>query len=164
MMPLCIKCQTHFRVIKTGIVVVVMFGDPPQPQELWSADILQCPGCGAQIVSQYASAPFAVHRDSDFQKEILSLVHGDHVHMYERPQFPQLPCLFTVSRQKVEEDTPITPEGLRRLVVLLSGKEPEEDLPAGEYLMQVIETETVDTPEGPTLITTVRILDKEKEE
>lgn len=85
-MPLCVKCQTHFRVAKTGIIVVVMFGDPPRPYELWCADMLQCPGCGAQIVSQYASAPFAVHSEYNFQEHLLSLEHRNHMHMYERPQ------------------------------------------------------------------------------
>lgn len=51
---------------------------------------------------------------------------------------------ITVSRHKIEE--------------------PWEDLPAGTYTMRAIKTEKVDTSVGPTMITTVQILDKKEEE
>lgn len=68
--PLCVKCQTQFRVVKVGVTVAAMFSDPPVPQNLIKADLLECPGCGAQIVVGYGEHPYVRHHQADFENYI----------------------------------------------------------------------------------------------
>lgn len=35
--PICPRCQTKFRNIQSGVTVVEMFLNPPQPYNLWLA-------------------------------------------------------------------------------------------------------------------------------
>ena len=59
MTSVCVKCQQRLRVEESGVVVVVMFNDPPEPYQLWSGDIWRCPGCGAEIVGGMGARPIA---------------------------------------------------------------------------------------------------------
>lgn len=83
--PLCIKCQTQFRVVETGVTVMTMFSTPPRPCELIMADLLECPGCGTQIVAQYANRIYARHYNPNFQERLDQAKHV--VYDYELPQF-----------------------------------------------------------------------------
>lgn len=82
--PLCIKCQTQFRVVKVGVTVARMFSDPPVPYNLTKADLLECPGCGTQIVAGYGKHPYVRHHESDFENCLA--MANDLVRDYSGPQ------------------------------------------------------------------------------
>ena len=81
--PLCIKCQTQFRNIESGITVVTMDGSN-QPYELIRADLLECPGCKTQIVAGYAKDTYARHYQDKFQEHLHRAQHP--VRDFEHPQ------------------------------------------------------------------------------
>ena len=81
--PLCVKCQTQFRNIESGVTVVTMDGCN-QPYELIRADLLECPGCKTQIVAGYADQVYARHYHNKFQELLYRAQHP--VRDYERPQ------------------------------------------------------------------------------
>ena len=72
--PLCVKCQTQFRSIESGVTVVTMDGCN-QPYELIKADLLECPGCKTQVVACYANQPYSRHHDPDFSKRLAQAKH-----------------------------------------------------------------------------------------
>jgi hypothetical protein len=62
----CVRCEQRMTIAKTGVVVVTMFNDPPQPYELWEADAWRCEKCQTEIVAGYGRAPFSVHWRDNF--------------------------------------------------------------------------------------------------
>lgn len=52
MMPrvVCVKCERDFKMADVGIMFADMAYNPPQEMAIASADIMKCPGCGAEIV------------------------------------------------------------------------------------------------------------------
>jgi len=63
--PICTTCEVTFQVIKTGITVMEMYLDPPEPYRTWAADLLECPGCGTRIAAQFANKPCYEASDLD---------------------------------------------------------------------------------------------------
>jgi hypothetical protein len=57
----CVKCQTEYSSAlgEIGVIVVEMAHNPPVPYKAWSADLLKCPGCGAEVVSGFPDKPIA---------------------------------------------------------------------------------------------------------
>lgn len=76
--PVCVPCQRFFRPKKNGYRLVegmpVVSGAEPgtaepekwAPYKLWVADLWECHGCGAQIVSGFANQPIAEHYQPGF--------------------------------------------------------------------------------------------------
>ncbi len=85
--PVCVKCQCDFQVKRVGAQVVEMavFG----PYKIWDADMLACPGCGTEIVAQFAEGPASEHYMPGFASllEAVKEQAADRlVYDYERPQ------------------------------------------------------------------------------
>lgn len=57
--PICIKCKVEFRCKKNGYHAVLLSGTPPEPYQIWDADMWECPSCHAQILSGFGSKPIA---------------------------------------------------------------------------------------------------------
>jgi len=81
--PICVKCETQFQQIKTGIAVVDMF---PKPYQIWLADLFECPVCKVQIVSGFADSPLVRHSEADLKHwlQLWKAGGGFQVSNYER--------------------------------------------------------------------------------
>lgn len=66
--PICVNCGVMYAVEKQGVVVANMasFG----VAELISADRLQCPSCGHEIIGAFGYNPFAYHHDDNFAERL----------------------------------------------------------------------------------------------
>lgn len=63
---LCGKCQKTMKASKIGVTVAEMFLTPPRPYKLWLADIVTCPECGCQVISNFGDHPIAEHWQDNF--------------------------------------------------------------------------------------------------
>lgn len=68
MKPACVKCGLFFQPKKNGVVLEE--GRPVDhpsgqqewlPYKLWHADLLECTGCGTQIIVGYGFEPLSEH-------------------------------------------------------------------------------------------------------
>jgi len=59
----CPKCQVALTVTKNGVAVEEMTDS--RSYRLWDADLLICPECGIEIISNFGSTPLVEH----FRKE-----------------------------------------------------------------------------------------------
>lgn len=75
MMIVCTKCGQFFHPKKNGVTVEE--GMPAtvndkrgqgnwRPYKLWKADLLQCLGCGDEIIAGFAQSPFSEHYKEDY--------------------------------------------------------------------------------------------------
>lgn len=71
MNQICLKCKLSYITKKQGIVVEELadFGS----YRLWSADLKECPKCNHQIVSGFASSPFAEHYQKGYKGKLEEL-------------------------------------------------------------------------------------------
>jgi hypothetical protein len=65
----CVTCRLFFRPKRNAVCIEE--GRPNgdgtwAPDKLWSADLLECQGCGAQIVTGYGREPLAEHYQADY--------------------------------------------------------------------------------------------------
>lgn len=67
---LCPKCRVEYRSFTSGVNVIEMFNDPPEPYKIWLADLWVCPGCGGSIVSGFAFNPVAEHFQDHFKMDL----------------------------------------------------------------------------------------------
>jgi hypothetical protein len=78
-MIVCMKCQLFFHPKKNGVMVEE--GMPVttayatleertewKPYKLWHADLLECRGCGDQIVAGFARQPYSEHYHPDYNE------------------------------------------------------------------------------------------------
>ena len=90
MKAVCVKCQTELKVSEggVGVAVVEMAFDPPAPYKVWMADLLECPGCGMQVVGNFGGGPVAAQPDAAraMLDNILSIHKVIVIYDYERPQ------------------------------------------------------------------------------
>ena len=63
---ICFQCHVELVIEKSGVDVVEMFSQPPQPYQLFQADAWKCPGCGAIVIAGFAHEPLAEHWQDDF--------------------------------------------------------------------------------------------------
>jgi len=82
MKPVCVPCQRFFRAKKIGFCFIEAMPTPGagralpgteqperwQPYKVWSGDLWECEGCGAQIVSGVGRGPIAEHYQPDFDE------------------------------------------------------------------------------------------------
>jgi len=84
----CVKCQTEFRspLGDIGVLVIETAHNPPIPYKAWSADVLKCPGCGAEVVAGFPDRPLA--RDEAaaiLLEDTLRIGKARIIYDYERP-------------------------------------------------------------------------------
>jgi len=78
--PICVKCEVEFRMEKAGIYVKEMFRKNKEVYKLWSADLWECPRCGAQIVFGFGNNPLVHHADEEKMKaKLKELETGEQV-------------------------------------------------------------------------------------
>lgn len=69
----CVKCRLFFEPKRNGVTVeegMPLGNGSWTSYRLWQADLLECPGCGAQLVTGYGRAPIAEHYQSDYEEKI----------------------------------------------------------------------------------------------
>lgn len=86
--PICVKCQTEFRVSRNGIAVIDMAWQPPKPCAVWHADLFECPICKTQIVSGFAQKSLAEYFEAKFGFWLHNAGKGFHVYNYEHGALP----------------------------------------------------------------------------
>jgi hypothetical protein len=62
---ICPKCEIEFRPKKLGVVVETMMVDGPY--QLYIADVLECPGCEAEVVAGLGE-PMAEHFQAGYEQ------------------------------------------------------------------------------------------------
>ena len=82
MKPICVPCQRFFHPLKNGIFFVEGMptrdgalpgtADPKawETYKLWSGDLWECRGCGAQIVVGAGQEPIAEHHQEKFAADL----------------------------------------------------------------------------------------------
>lgn len=81
--PTCVKCQIGMKFTESGTWCITMFGDPPQPYQIWSSDKYRCPVCSSEILAGYAERPIAEHFQETFDIALEKAMNGSHVIQYE---------------------------------------------------------------------------------
>src|SRR5262245_22910085 len=80
MKPVCFQCQRFFRMRKSGFYFIegMPVGGHAQPKagtvepekwkpyKVWSGDLWECKGCGAQILSGFGLMPLAIQHEANF--------------------------------------------------------------------------------------------------
>lgn len=61
MRPVCVKCGIEMKRIKSGVVALTQFQNPPQPYQAFMADLFECPDCQNQVLSGYGDKPCWQH-------------------------------------------------------------------------------------------------------
>lgn len=62
----CADCELALEIEKSGVYVVVMFNDPPQPYQVWSADLHTCRRCSRKAVAGFGNRALAEHWQPGF--------------------------------------------------------------------------------------------------
>jgi hypothetical protein len=85
--PICIPCQRFFKPKRIGAIVLEQMplhndaapgainGAAWRPHRIWSADVLACRGCGAEILSGFGRAPIAEHYQAEFADMLARVTH-----------------------------------------------------------------------------------------
>lgn len=74
---ICVKCEKEVMPAKIGVTVEEhrkeeqSRGLPPlwAAYKIWTADVLQCPECGAQILAGFPDRPVAHHHEENYAEE-----------------------------------------------------------------------------------------------
>lgn len=65
----CIPCKKEMRPVRVGVNVEEHREDG-SAHKIWSADVLECPGCGYRILAGFSDRPLARHHDSHYEEEL----------------------------------------------------------------------------------------------
>lgn len=77
--PICVPCQRFFRMKRSGYYftegmpvhneAAAGTAEPEgwRPYKLWSGDLYECQGCGAQIISGFGHGPIAIQHHDNFE-------------------------------------------------------------------------------------------------
>lgn len=70
----CEKDKLHYRIKKTGIHVVLCDTDG-EPEELWYADLWECPTCKHNLLAGFAKVPYRTKKTDPeaFARELEAL-------------------------------------------------------------------------------------------
>lgn len=49
--PICVRCNLPMHPHINGVTILLMAYSPPQPYEAYSGDLVKCPKCGTQVIS-----------------------------------------------------------------------------------------------------------------
>ena len=76
--PVCVKCQRIYRTKTNGVPWVETRRAEPDadvseyPYKLWHSDLLECPGCGHQILAAHGMKPLSEQHDKSFALAVAS--------------------------------------------------------------------------------------------
>jgi len=59
--PACVSCGHELQVATVGVLAIELYQHNSKPYKAWNADLLECPTCGLQIVSNFGNEPIAMH-------------------------------------------------------------------------------------------------------
>lgn len=80
---ICVPCQKFYRPKKNGVFVEELMPSPTSEgfpyavvdgksfwvsYKLWTADLLECPGCYHQVIGGFPIAPIAEHFQPDYKE------------------------------------------------------------------------------------------------
>lgn len=80
--PICVKCHRFFKVKKSGYYFIegmpkennapsgLEAPDRWQPYKLWAGDLMECKGCGTQIIYGFGMAPISEHYKDGFKEAV----------------------------------------------------------------------------------------------
>ena len=57
----CVNCNVRYGRVTSGVYLVTMFNKPPQPYQIWHADLHECPQCSEQIVAGFGENRIMEH-------------------------------------------------------------------------------------------------------
>ena len=82
----CGTCERKFDLVEVGIVLITYFNQPPEPYEMWEADLHKCPNCHRTAVLGVADNPFSIHFQEDFNEQLRQVQDSGRtiVRQYER--------------------------------------------------------------------------------
>ena len=76
---ICVKCEKEMMPAKVGVLVeehrkatlgrTSGSGVEWLPYKIWTADVLECPECGAQILAGFPDRPVAHHHEDNYAEE-----------------------------------------------------------------------------------------------
>lgn len=69
--PICVKCETEFRMKTAGVVVKEMFQNNEQIYKIWYADLWDCPSCHSEIIFGFSEQPAVIHHEKERMEEVL---------------------------------------------------------------------------------------------
>lgn len=49
--PICVECNLSMHPHTNGVMMLLMAYSPPQPYEAYRGDLVECPKCGTQVIS-----------------------------------------------------------------------------------------------------------------
>lgn len=75
-LTVCVKCQAQYQPKKMGVSVVETAGTPPKPYRIWSADVLECPLCNTEVISNFSHEPAIESHESGFDKVLAEIPQG----------------------------------------------------------------------------------------
>lgn len=73
----CGKCHIGMVMQKSGIRVIEMFSQPPEPYQIWRGDLFCCPVCGATVVTGFGAQPEAMHFQGSEFAHVLDVAQRD---------------------------------------------------------------------------------------
>lgn len=82
----CVKCQAQYQPKKTGVSVIETAGTPPKPYRVWNADLLACPICNTEVISNFSHEPVIENHESGFEKIIAEIPPGRR-YILQNPSF-----------------------------------------------------------------------------
>ena len=81
---LCLDCNVEYVPWRIGVKVLETYLND-QPYKLWNADLMQCPGCGRQIVARFGGQGMD-HNDETFELRLWKAdQEGDVFVCHEKP-------------------------------------------------------------------------------
>ena len=87
--PVCSKCGLVMGVVVIGLEAVYMAHDPPEPYEIRSGDLCECPGCGSRVLTKWASTSTFPHDGQAFDHRLLAAdAIGKALPIWERKRDP----------------------------------------------------------------------------
>lgn len=81
---ICVKCQLEYRNIQTGINIIEIFQDPPQPYLIRAGDLYQCPKCKHKIITGVSSGGI-YHHEPKFKNYLSAARKGSYIEVMESP-------------------------------------------------------------------------------
>jgi hypothetical protein len=67
--PVCVKCRLFYKIKRGGVAIEEgrpLGGDAWGPYKLWMADLYECKGCGAQLVTGFGRERIVEHYQPEY--------------------------------------------------------------------------------------------------
>ena len=85
--PICIKCCRMYRPKENGVYVKELFQKNRAIYRIWCADLLACPVCGHEIVSQFAEKPLAEHFQDEKMAAIFDTIERNNLSWFDWKEY-----------------------------------------------------------------------------